>query len=134
MSECKEYRGYKNNQGYGMAYINGHYISAHRASWILNNGCYSMRSKIVLHRCNNRICINPDHLYLGTHKDNADDREKANHTAKGTRNGQHKLNWVKVRSIRSLAKKGIQYYKIGHLHGVSDNVVSRIVRNKLWKI
>lgn len=133
MTDCIEHRGKKSTSGYGCSYINRHHVSAHRVSYILFKGIIP-RNKCVLHKCNNRVCINPEHLYLGTHKDNAVDREQAGTTAKGTRNGQSKLNWVKVRSIRSLAKKGVRKYQIGRLHGVSDNVVCRIVKNELWKI
>lgn len=60
--------------GYGGIRKNGKRIQAHRASWILFNGEIPDGS-LVLHRCDNPACVNPDHLYLGDQKQNAKDRD-----------------------------------------------------------
>lgn len=133
MSDCWIYTGYKNKRGYGSCQMNGKYIAAHRASWILHHGSIP-RNKFVLHLCNNPSCVNPEHLHLGDHKDNANDRAKSGRTAKGEKNGQSKLNWVKVSEIRELHQIGAKLYQIAKDYSVSDNLVSRIVRNKIWKI
>ena len=59
--------------GYGQICINETRWNTHRLSWWLHNGCPDMTKKHVCHRCDNKECCNPDHLYLGTAKENAKD-------------------------------------------------------------
>jgi hypothetical protein len=79
-SGCIEWQGKRNAQGYGMTSHKGRHMSAHRKAWFLTFGAID-GDLCVLHRCDNPPCINPKHLFLGTHADNAADRD-----AKG-RNG-----------------------------------------------
>jgi hypothetical protein len=71
-----------NNQ-YGCARWGGRCINAHRVSWSLTHGEIPKDLK-VLHRCDNPLCVNPDHLFLGTQKDNCQDAK-----AKGRTSNQH---------------------------------------------
>lgn len=68
MTECVEFDGPRNHNGYG--WKSGRL--AHRVAWIESNGAIP-EGLCVLHRCDNRACINTDHLWLGTKKDNAVD-------------------------------------------------------------
>ena len=61
-----------NNGRYGKMKINGKFISAHRVSYQLFNG--PINDNLVLHKCDNSFCVNPEHLYLGTVSDNQKDR------------------------------------------------------------
>jgi hypothetical protein len=79
---CWEYTGIKTKTGYGQFSFCGVSQYAHRASYQLfnniklqNEGHISSETICVLHKCQNRSCVNPDHLYLGTQQDNARDRE-----------------------------------------------------------
>lgn len=82
---CWLWRGPLTGIGYGLPNLNGRPTGAHRISWIAHNGEVP-RNLLVLHRCDVPACVNPAHLFLGTHKDNAVDR----HT-KGRTKG---LNWM----------------------------------------
>ena len=78
---CWEYTGLKTKEGYGKFSYCGVTQYAHRASYqifnnirLKNEGFISSETICVLHKCQNRACVNPDHLYLGTQQDNARDR------------------------------------------------------------
>jgi hypothetical protein len=81
-SGCWIWTEYCNHQGYGRWRYDGKRIGAHRISWMLYCGPIS-GGLSVLHHCDNPSCVNPDHLFLGTHDDNMRDM-----TAKG-RSSRH---------------------------------------------
>ena len=74
---CWIWKGALNNHGYGQFSINYKNITSHRASWIFHKGEIP-KGKLICHHCDNRKCVNPEHLYIGTHKTNALDRVKRN--------------------------------------------------------
>lgn len=69
---CLLWTGRKSKDGYGKINRKGKTLSAHRYSWTLVNGPIP-EGLFVLHKCDVPTCINPDHLFLGTHQDNMDD-------------------------------------------------------------
>lgn len=73
--DCWEWTGRKNDNGYGLIYINTKEIRTHRYSWQLHNGEIP-EGLFVLHNCFNPSCINPHHLRLGTNKDNCNDWDR----------------------------------------------------------
>jgi predicted XRE-type DNA-binding protein len=89
----------------------------------------------VCHRCDNPKCINPEHLFLGTPKDNMNDKMKKgrNFNVKGSQHGQAKLDEEKVLEIkRLLAEKNLTQKKIGEKYGVNQNTISLIKSGKIW--
>jgi hypothetical protein len=71
---CWLWTGTKSHKGYGMFFLGGVKTQAHRAAWRLFRGPISP-GRWVLHRCHVRDCVRPGHLYLGSARDNARDRE-----------------------------------------------------------
>ena len=69
---CWQWQGNMNTDGYGRFGYNGKVIKAHRASWLIFKG--EIGYSHVLHVCDNKGCINPRHLKLGTHKQNVHDK------------------------------------------------------------
>src|SRR5687768_5479110 len=77
LSGCIEWTGSKNEKGYGLIGVNGVTKKVHRIRWELLYGTIPS-GKHVLHKCDNRACINISHLFLGTHDDNMTDMNRKN--------------------------------------------------------
>jgi hypothetical protein len=90
---CWEWRGFKDRKGYGRHYSgSGKTLMAHRAMWTALHGEIPA-GKVICHRCDNPSCSRPDHLFVGTTQDNADDREaKGRGIPFGRRNARDKLD------------------------------------------
>lgn len=98
---------------------------AHRLAWQTKNGPIP-EGIFVLHKCDTPPCINPDHLFLGTKKDNTHDM-----IAKGRDWHPRKLSDDQVYSIRAMSKMGIYtQHKLAVDFGVSDALVSMILSGK----
>lgn len=72
---CIEWNRGRNNQGYGYIHIGGSQWRAHRVAWTLAHGTIP-KGLDVLHKCDNPSCVNPEHLFLGTDKDNHQDKAR----------------------------------------------------------
>ena len=120
---CWVWTGALNNGGYGRFVIGGREELAHRAAWMLYKGEIP-DGLLVLHRCDNPGCVRSDHLFLGTHADNAMDK-----MLKG-RGGTTKLSDEQVREIRAVRAEGVKVRVIAEQFGVVTSTVSDIDRYK----
>ncbi len=137
LSPCQEYTGELDAYGYGVVHVmvsskNWVYVKAHRLSYALHNG-EDPGGKIVRHKCDNPPCVNPEHLLLGTNKDNVADRDKRNRTSKGTSRPLSKLTDDKVRWLRSQREAGVGLKVIASELGVNHSTVSLASSRKTWK-
>jgi len=82
--------------------------------------------------CDNPCCFNPEHLDIGTIKDNAQDAVKADRQAKGTKIAQSKLNEEKVLEIRKLYSEGMTQIQLAKIYGVNNTNIWAIVHGKTW--
>lgn len=127
--------------GYGRIRYGGKAMAAHRVSWLMHYGTIP-DGMLVCHKCDNPVCVRPDHLFLGTHQDNMDDMV-AKGRAKGEwqgviclgeHNGQSKLTDRKVRFIRRAWKMGkFTQRQLATRVGVDPSLISYVVRRKTWK-
>lgn len=117
---------------YGQFSFNGYPEWAHRVAYILFNGPIPEGAK-VCHSCDNTLCVNPNHLFLGTQKDNIHDMMAKDRDAfTGERNHNSKMTKAKVLRARTLRKKGMSYASIGKILKVSISTIVDIIKNRTW--
>ena len=104
-------------------------VGAHRASWELHHGLIGAGLH-VLHRCDNGLCVNPSHLFLGTHQDNMKDRDLKGRQARGRQVATCRLDEVAVDAIR---RSGLSQRKLAQLFGVTQQNICLILQRKTWK-
>lgn len=125
--QCWEWQGVKSRLGYGK--LSRHL--AHRISWQLAHGAIA-EGMCVLHKCDNRACVNPAHLFLGTQSDNMADMVRKGRSTYGERNPQAKLNRRKVNEVRGLRKLGHTYNYIAQKYDMSISRIACICTEKGW--
>lgn len=147
---CWLWRGKKNSKGYGrLRRTGGSEVFAHRAAYASWRGPIP-DGLLVLHSCDVRACINPDHLHLGTTQDNSREAVERGRIARGERHGTRthpesfrlrvytpgsrgiKLSLDDVRMIRAWRRLGFKLKDIAPAFGVHLGTISRIDRRETW--
>jgi hypothetical protein len=136
----------KNHDGYGYFRHNNSHSRAHRVSYQLHFGDIP-RGLFICHKCDNRSCVNPSHLFVGTAKENSVDmKEKGRSCAgekspsrrfpenyQGEKSGMHKLKLDEVMYIKSsYGKNGHTQTSLAKQFGVTQSAVWCVLRGKTW--
>jgi hypothetical protein len=120
--------------GYGSFLYGGKCTTAHRVAWILTFGDIA-EDVVVCHKCDNPPCVRPDHLFIGTDKDNSDDKIQKGRQGRafGSRNANHRLTFAKAQEMRSLYATGEwSIAKLAEAFGVSKKPAWQVVHNVTW--
>ena len=138
MSDCINWSKSLGHNGYGITTRNNKTYRAHRLAYCdYHNIDHSdIKGMVVRHTCDNRKCINPEHLVIGTHQDNMDDMKKRNRTAKGEAHGRAKLSEVDIKTIRDRYIRGSKVHGLSAIakdFGVAFQTVSKIVNRHRWQ-
>lgn len=107
--------------------------NAHRVSWMLANNAEIPSGLVVMHSCDNGMCVNPAHLSLGTPKENSQDAARKGIAPRGERNGGGgKLNESQVKEILANVE-GLGCWRAAARYGVSTQTIKQIRRRKIWR-
>ena len=124
---CWNWNGFIDYNGYGKVTYHRMTMGAHRLSYMLFVGDIE-KGFDVCHKCDNRKCVNPDHLFLGTRKDNVHDSMSKGRQARGFSLPQTKLSVDDVKSIVNLAKTGDKYENIAKMFNIHRAYVGMLAR------
>ena len=149
--QCWVWTGRLTRDGYGEIDVHGmtrHSMLAHRAAWIVCSGTIP-DGLLVCHKCDNRPCCNPRHLFLGTHQDNSRDMVEKGRSPRGEKSGWRlhperfpvgsevynaKLSEDQVTAMRKdFSLDGVQIKTIAAKYGISHQHAGDIVHGKKWK-
>ena len=143
---CWLWIGAVSSRGYGGFKVGRRDERAHRVSYQMHFGPIP-DGLFVLHRCDTPLCVNPDHLFVGTHADNMRDMTQKGRAARGQANGAHlypermprgehhrnsKLTLDAVVAIRSAHAAGLSPRSLALRHGVSSVQIRNIVNRRQW--
>lgn len=134
--ECWPWKGAVSGCGYGSLMMDGKYLRPHRVAY-QHGRRVALGRWIVRHRCDNKICCNPNHLVRGTHKQNTSDAiSRKLHSPPpvllGEDHGRAKLTWQRVREIREAARSGTSIYRIAKCMGIPETTVGHVVHGRTW--
>lgn len=136
--ECWPWLASDGQDGYGQLRVGKRIEKAHRISYMLHYGPIPENME-VCHECNNPPCVNPTHLFLGTHLENMRDMaEKGRSTLgnpglSGETHPNAKLNETQVKQIREMAHAQTAYCVIARQFHVSEALIRKIVKRQAWK-
>ena len=106
---------------------------AHRMAWQLTHGKSAPVGMDLCHSCDNRQCVNPAHLFVGTRKDNIHDCIAKGRSAKGERHGRSRLTQDDVRWIREWRAAGWSPRLLAIACGVHQSHISHICAGRAWR-
>ena len=146
-SDCWFWVGAKNILRYGVAWNGNKLVLAHRLAYEFTIGHIPV-NLCVCHHCDNPACVRPQHLFLGTRKENSEDMIRKGRSATGARNGlvKHpesvprgersanaKLTTEKVKKMRLLYNKGYSQSELAQIFGVTQANCSLVCNYRSWK-
>lgn len=129
LDECWEWRGDRNVAGYGRKKVNGRREYTHRLAYewvhgLIPTGMY------VCHTCDNPPCVNPNHLFLGTPRENSKDCVTKGRMLRGELHRRSKLTTDQVLTIRRSAEKGVT---LARKLGVTKELIYAVRKRRIWK-
>ncbi len=130
---CWAWVGPQDKDGYGLVNVGGKLKRVHRLVYESTHGDIP-DGLLVCHRCDEPSCINPEHLFLGSPRENVVDSVKKGRSRLGELNGGAKLTWNDIEEIRREFLLGARRKKIARKHKISYSQACQIIRGTFWKL
>jgi hypothetical protein len=143
--ECWEYMGHRDTKGYGVTKFMDVCKKAHRMAWVFTFGAVpegeGYHGTCVLHKCDNPPCCNPNHLFLGTIRDNIKDMDSKHRrsttnlppTLLGEQSPTSKLTGKQIMEIRNRPNQRGIYADVSRDYGISQTHAAYIIKGRVWK-
>lgn len=136
-SQCWEWTGVRRKRpngelSYGRLVHCGKEYLAHRVAWIIFKGEIPLNLE-VCHRCDNPACVNPEHLFVGTHKENMHDCMNKKRHHHGLTHRSRKLDAQKIKEIFKLKEQKISNLEIAKRMGVKAPSIRKVLTGMSWK-
>lgn len=131
INRCWLWEPSADRETYGSFAYRGKMDLAHRVAWMLTHG--RTPKKVVRHTCDNRCCVNPNHLLEGSSKNNSEDMVARHRQSKGEDRHNSKLNSIMVRLIRGHVACGKRQVEVAKMFGVTPNVICRVIKGRAWQ-
>jgi hypothetical protein len=128
---CWYWTGYALKSGYGQLSVNNYPVTAHTFSYKIHKG--DTAGLCVRHSCDQPICVNPDHLLLGTKGDNSRDMKERKRSTIGVKNSHAKLDDTSVSIIREAVSRGFKVKDLARYFKMSGSQVRLIKNGGSWK-
>jgi hypothetical protein len=137
--ECWKWTGALESTGYGQFKRDGKRYQSNRYSWMIHNG--EIGDNLVLHTCDNRACVNPNHLYLGDYSDNMNDMwERDRHSIPespeppGFKGEDHPGSKLSEREVREILNRGHDesYSDVASDYDVQKSLIQQIMNGDIW--
>jgi hypothetical protein len=129
VTACWNWTASTRSDGYGQFRVNKKNVAAHRLSYQLAKGEIP-HGAMLCHTCDNRRCVNPDHLFLGDHKINAQDASRKGRLGAAETHPLAKLNNQQVLTIRASKERGVD---LARQFKISPSIISQIRSGQIWK-
>ena len=138
---CWHWQGAVNEQGYGVIGRAGRgtgNVKAHRLAYEIATGLRLRRDQLVCHHCDNPRCVNPAHLFIGTHRDNSHDcwskgRASPPPRLQGSKNRSAKLDEGLIPEVFRLRSLGLTTYQIADVFGIGRSAICDVLKRKTWR-
>ena len=135
--ECLIWTGARNNCGYGLIRFNGKSCTVHRVSFTVHKGEIPA-GMVIMHACDNRLCVNPEHLSIGTHSDNTRDMD-SKARCKRTKGSQHHKATLTEEAAAEIRRRYKPYcranstYALAREFSVSQSTIKAVLQGTTWR-
>lgn len=129
---CHTWQGYVAPDGYGRFAVSSRRCLAHRVAFFLHYGV-DPGELLVMHTCDNTICVNPEHLKLGTNDENMADMVSKKRSPFGENSPRAKLKESEVVQIREMRRLGVRISVISRLFKINWNTINQVVNYITWR-